>query len=1167
MISKGTIELIQQILPYCNDNSRLLVMMALHNLLLVIETFPSTIFEIGVNVVTDVINQTFDDTTLQYAAVCFHLFTKENMRGIPRLAIRIVKSLPRLLLCSNAVSQYYAIITTSKMFFSELIADTSLLMVLAGKAVQAGYTVRDPATIRALVGAFAQLTQEDKFITELSKENLLMEMLNLNLSIVKSAKDDDRVLESCCVCMSRICLFVRDIAPDIRLEISHILFELLDSDDTDVLKNSISSIRALLENGICHDEIIAVDSLMSRIANITVRYCDQRDIPRLGCAVLTVLSHDHAAHNGLSAEDVLLVLFQLTRSDDIMTRELVATCICNISINEVCRVRMIEKGVVDVIASLSGATSERIQELCARSICNLTCTVEMHPLMIENNILQTTLMISLVRSVSNGTKQLCARALLNLVSDDNLPEIINSGVIRAFSTLSHLEDSHTQYICARGFLTLSTSTGGRETIVQKRTVLQSLFALVKAMSGKTRVLMGMAIFNLLADDVSRQEVIHAGALSVLKIISTFEYENLREGTAKIIIILAQCPNLQRYIAREPIVPVLVLIMKNSNRNGFECALNAFSCLSQSKFFRSILIEKGCVSALVGAVIEGKICSIEYANEICRTLCLLSLSKDHAETVIVKEHALLAMHVLLRSELCSQPGAEMIAMFLRNLSCVRDVCKHIVEQDGLTMLRDLMRLYNSRVLTAAAMLLFHNLSKDADLHVRLCEEGIMAMIKNIAGIDNQNDEDDDDCGLFSDEELTVDGSTTAHWEKDNNPPTPDKVIKKSTGDISSTIDEAIKVEQMEPSKRVIKIPQDSCYDMVMTIQLISLTPECRLGIVQDGSVVKVFFSILSGLNDVIRHEMVCSLCNLAGSRECREDLVQQGAIELLVILSDSPYPDTQSQCASALGYLSENTLVSNGTCASLLLLSLKAEEMKESLTIASNVQRNSSTLDEERKASITSHTTGLAPAKELLALQNVKSLTVMIRDGLLRKQESHGIMTSDVDSTTMDSDTVETFRGTSLEDLNATGYAELTPFETEVLVRDYSKYEYIITTHPVSQQGGGVSDKKRVDLPYPEVSFSSQEVKRTAVGELFEMKISGDPLPKNEDALKVLDGKSTTTVVEAVESDDKVGKMKGKGKSRQDKFASRQMSSADEVIRPPGLAFKNNVTTSNTSTTN
>ena len=1006
-------------------------------------------------------------------------------------------------------------------------------MVLAGKAVQAGYSIQDPATVRALVRAFAQLTQEDRFITELDKEKSLSEMMSLNMSILKSTKNDDRVLESCCVCVSRICLFLRDIEADRRMEISQVLFELLDNDDTDVLKNCISSIRALLENGICHDEIIAVESLISRIANITVRYFDQREIPRLGCAVLTVLSHDHAAHNGLSEEDVLLVLFQLTRSDDIMTRELVATCICNISINEECRVRMIEKGVVDVIASLSGATSERIQELCARSICNLTCTVEMHPLMIENNILQTTLMISLVRSVSNGTKQLCARALLNMISDENLTEIINSGVIRAFSTLSHLEDNHTQYICARGFLLLSASPSGRETIVQKRSVLQSLFALVKAMSGKTRVLMGMAIFNLLADDVSRQEVIHAGALSVLKIISTFEYENLREGTAKIIIILAQSPQLERFIAREPIVPVLVLIMKNSNRNGFECALNAFSCMSQSKFFRPLLIEKGCVAALVGAVIEGKICSIEYANEICRTLCLLSLSKSHAETIIVKEHALLALHVLLRNEFCAQETAEMIAMFLRNLTCVRDVCKHIVEQEGLSIMRDLMDRYNSRVLTSAAMLLFHNLCKDSNLHDRLGNEGVMTMIKQITGVISGKA---DTVIPDSDEELTVDGSTKEVWKKDGE-------------SVNETIEEVMKNEQLDPSERRLKIPQDSCYDMVMTIQLISLTPECRLHIVQEGLVVKVFFNILPGLNDVIRHEMVCSLCNLASSRECRNDLINQGAIELLVILSDSPYPDTQEQCATALGYLSENTEVKTGTCASLLLLSLKSEEMKESLAMVANGSRKKSSEDDQRASITSSHTNVSAPAKELLALQNVKSLSVMIRDGLKRHQESHGVLATDTESTTIDSKSVETFRGTSLDDLNEIGYAELTPYEEDVLKRDYSAYEYTITNHPVSQEGGGVSEKKRVELPYPAVSLGDAEIERTVSGELFQMKVSNEPLPKNEDELKVLDGKTLSL------NDDERKKLKRiSGNGRKEQFMNRQMSSADEIIRGPNLAF-------------
>lgn len=235
-------------------------------------------------------------------------------------------------------------------------------------------------------------------------------------------------------------------------------------------------------------------------------------------------------------------------------------------------------------------------------------------------------------------------------------------------------------------------------------------------------------------------------------------------------------------------------------------------------------------------------------------------------------------------------------------------------------------------------------------------------------------------------------------------------------------------------------------------------------------------------------------------------------------------------------------------------------------MASNVQRKSSTFDlNERNVSITSHKSALAPAKELLALQNVKSLTVMIRDGLLRRQDTHGVMTSDIENSTMDSESVETFRGTSLDDLNAVGYAELTPFETEVLNRDYSKYEYGITTHPVTQEGGGVSEKKGVELPYPAVAISGEEVKRTAVGELFEMKISGDPLPKNEDELKVLEaGKTSNTVNDSttIDGDDK-GKLragsKGGKASRQDKFMNRQMSSADEPIRPPGLHFYNSNT--------
>jgi hypothetical protein len=120
MLSKGAIELLQQVLPYCNERSRLLVIKSLHNFITVMHNFPTIIFEIGVNLVTDVINQTYDDVALQYCAACFYHFTLDNMRDVSRLAVRVVKSLPRLLQCSNPLTQYYSIITTSLMFFTNL---------------------------------------------------------------------------------------------------------------------------------------------------------------------------------------------------------------------------------------------------------------------------------------------------------------------------------------------------------------------------------------------------------------------------------------------------------------------------------------------------------------------------------------------------------------------------------------------------------------------------------------------------------------------------------------------------------------------------------------------------------------------------------------------------------------------------------------------------------------------------------------------------------------------------------------------------------------------------------------------------------------------------------------------------------------------------------------
>jgi hypothetical protein len=207
-------------------------------------------------------------------------------------------------------------------------------------------------------------------------------------------------------------------------------------------------------SGLCPKQLLSV-TLLRRIANIVARYNKYTELCRTGCAVLAVFSYDIEAHDILAAEDIMHVLFDNIKAEDGVTRELVATSLCNVSVNSLASNMMIKMGVVEVLATLSSSTSETILELCAKCICNLTCNVTLHPKMMENKVLEIILMISLVRTVSDSTKLICAKALLNLVTDSNLPAMESSGAVRVFATLSTRPNPSLQQICSKGFYLLT----------------------------------------------------------------------------------------------------------------------------------------------------------------------------------------------------------------------------------------------------------------------------------------------------------------------------------------------------------------------------------------------------------------------------------------------------------------------------------------------------------------------------------------------------------------------------------------------------------------------------------------------------------------------------------------------------------------------------------------
>ena len=90
LISKGTIEVISQMLVYViDDESRLLTIKAIHNLIQAIHGFPGTIFEVAVLVVCEIGSQSDNDHVLQITSACIWNFVEVKLRNFLHLSDRV----------------------------------------------------------------------------------------------------------------------------------------------------------------------------------------------------------------------------------------------------------------------------------------------------------------------------------------------------------------------------------------------------------------------------------------------------------------------------------------------------------------------------------------------------------------------------------------------------------------------------------------------------------------------------------------------------------------------------------------------------------------------------------------------------------------------------------------------------------------------------------------------------------------------------------------------------------------------------------------------------------------------------------------------------------------------------------------------------------------------
>merc|ERR1719199_890491 len=113
-------------------------------------------------------------------------------------------------------------------------------------------------------------------------------------------------------------------------------------------------------------------------------------------------------------------------------------------------------------------------------------------------------MICMLRAGKLHTKQVCAKALMNLVTEDTLKQLVDDDIVNAVSKMSvrpvePIEDDEILLaVCAELFLYLSTNDYSRARLIQRQTFLDSIFNLVRSQDLSTKVVCGKVACNLLS---------------------------------------------------------------------------------------------------------------------------------------------------------------------------------------------------------------------------------------------------------------------------------------------------------------------------------------------------------------------------------------------------------------------------------------------------------------------------------------------------------------------------------------------------------------------------------------------------------------------------------------------------------------------------------------------
>lgn len=914
-----------------------------------------------------------------------------------------------------------------------------------------------------MTATVAALTRSAMYMDVIIRQGSVLTLLDAMMDLLEQFKDNLPIQESCCIAIVCICGHTSiDFDSKRREQISHVFFYLSQSQEPSLLCSILSGILVLAERGVT--EMLSLENLQ-RVTEIARLYSQHAHLTQICCAIFRLYSYRETFIHEITSDSVLDFLFAKASSEDLISAELAAVVICNLAyFRDSCRM-IVQRGLIQLLPSLS-CQDPLIQDIYVRCMCNISAFEESKEIMLRERIPQTILMIALVRSVSNTTKRLCLKVLLNILDTNSIPIYVETNVVRAFSGLSTVSDTVIQVLCAKGFLVMTSTEEGRKEIAMRRPVLMALFNLIQCADILTKNMAGVAVYNILCCEACWETVALSGGIALMKVLVTADSDILREASAQALVSLIGRESLHPLLVKEPLLHMMVEVLRRPAAFAFEAALCSLAYLSHFPTFRTILLETDCATILLAALMSGSVNTKHLAEELIRCLYFLSFETSHAVKMIGKSHVMLTMHFITEKNLCSTNIARMMTFILRNLSYIIASRETLVEEDALTLLLNLLRDYpgsKSIIFSAISHFLF-NLSKETALHDKLMSSRVMDVVRMM--VPKQGD---------------IDGSENL----------------------------------LHNPKDVLRI--------CATVNMLSSTTNCHQPIL-DGGVIDTFSVLLHSLGDTevtaaIENEIANCICNVTSTPKCRELLNRHCATNLLLQLSTrSDVPETQKFCSIALSRLSESEQVEEGMVSSFLLLSLKRDERANQIGSGAESSALQSSSSQFKRSSMGRESVS---ASHQSLEKKPDTFQESIRTGLAANAVKYGMTVSPTKSTNNDSyaSKQQLAEDRANEDTEKGAYSG-----------DYKNYRFVLVKSTTWIESGGLCEMRQVHLTEANIQTASTISRSDRKNELEDIPLRPLPLPKESKNAEMprmtenngsRDGSLVETSIDSVNSTEKV----------------------------------------------